>query len=272
MPAGRFDPDVAMQTIEREQVTAIGGVPTVMWRILESPNLEKYDLSSVKRASYGGAPAAPELVERIEQCVPEPAQDADDRVRAHRDRVGRDRARRRRLLRASRLGRARRADGRAARRGRRRTRRAGRGAGRDLDQGPHGHDARLLAPPRRERGRVHRRLVPHRRHRLPRRRRLPLPRRPGEGHDHPRRRERVLRRGRERAVRPPRRDRRRGRRRAAQDARRRGQGGRAAAARLDHDAPTTSARSAASTSPTSRSPSTSRSATSRCRATRRARC
>ena len=70
MPVGRFDPEIAMQAIEREQVTSIGGVPTVMWRILESPNLEKYDLSSVKRASYGGAPAAPELVERIERVFP----------------------------------------------------------------------------------------------------------------------------------------------------------------------------------------------------------
>ncbi len=70
MPVGRFDPDVAMQVIEREKVTSIGGVPTIMWRILESPNLRDYDLSSVKRASYGGAPAAPELVERIEQVFP----------------------------------------------------------------------------------------------------------------------------------------------------------------------------------------------------------
>jgi len=70
MPPGRFDPDVAMQLIEREHVTSIGGVPTVMWRILESPNLGHYDLSSVKRASYGGAPAAPELVERIEEVFP----------------------------------------------------------------------------------------------------------------------------------------------------------------------------------------------------------
>jgi steroid-24-oyl-CoA synthetase len=70
MPVGRFDPDVAMETIEREKVTSIGGVPTVMWRILESPNLEKFDLTSVKRASYGGAPAPPELVERIEQVFP----------------------------------------------------------------------------------------------------------------------------------------------------------------------------------------------------------
>ena len=47
-----------------------GGVPTVMWRILESPALDRYDLSSVQRASYGGAPAAPELVERIERVFP----------------------------------------------------------------------------------------------------------------------------------------------------------------------------------------------------------
>jgi len=45
-------------------------VPTIMWRILESPQLDQYDLSSVQRASYGGAPAAPELVERIEKVLP----------------------------------------------------------------------------------------------------------------------------------------------------------------------------------------------------------
>jgi long-chain acyl-CoA synthetase len=70
MPAGRFDPDKALAVIEREKVTSFGGVPTIMWRILESPNLHEYDLSSVKRASYGGAPAAPELVERVEQVFP----------------------------------------------------------------------------------------------------------------------------------------------------------------------------------------------------------
>jgi long-chain acyl-CoA synthetase len=70
MPPARFDPDVAMQLIQDEQVTSIGGVPTVMWRIIESPNFERYDLSTVRRAGYGGAPAAPELVERIEQAFP----------------------------------------------------------------------------------------------------------------------------------------------------------------------------------------------------------
>ena len=70
MPPGRFDPDAAMATIEREQVTSFGGVPTIMWRIVESPNFEEYDLSTVQRVSYGGAPAAPELVQRIHERFP----------------------------------------------------------------------------------------------------------------------------------------------------------------------------------------------------------
>ena len=70
MPPGRFDPDAAMATIEREKVTSFGGVPTIMWRIVESPNFEHYDLSTVQRVSYGGAPAAPELVQRIHERFP----------------------------------------------------------------------------------------------------------------------------------------------------------------------------------------------------------
>lgn len=70
MPTGRFDPVAAMQVIETERVTSIGGVPTIMWRIIEAPERSRYDLSSVQRASYGGAPAAPELVERIADAFP----------------------------------------------------------------------------------------------------------------------------------------------------------------------------------------------------------
>ncbi len=70
MPPGRFDPDHAMATIEREKVSSIGGVPTVMWRIVEADNFTDYDLTSVTRIGYGGAPAAPELVERIKLAFP----------------------------------------------------------------------------------------------------------------------------------------------------------------------------------------------------------
>jgi long-chain acyl-CoA synthetase len=71
MPPGKFDPDEAMAVIEREQVTNIGGVPTVMWRIVEAESFGRYDLSSVSRIGYGGAPAAPELVERIRVAFPQ---------------------------------------------------------------------------------------------------------------------------------------------------------------------------------------------------------
>jgi long-chain acyl-CoA synthetase len=70
MPPGRFDAVAAMEVIERERVTSIGGVPTIMWRIIEAPERANYDLSSVQRASYGGAPAAPELVDRIAEAFP----------------------------------------------------------------------------------------------------------------------------------------------------------------------------------------------------------
>ena len=70
MPPGRFDADHAMATIEREKVSSIGGVPTVMWRIVEADNFTDYDLTSVTRIGYGGAPAAPELVERIKTAFP----------------------------------------------------------------------------------------------------------------------------------------------------------------------------------------------------------
>ena len=60
-----WDPERAMQLIERERVTSAGGVPTIAWQIIEHPARPKYDLSSLESMAYGGAPAAPELVRGI---------------------------------------------------------------------------------------------------------------------------------------------------------------------------------------------------------------
>ena len=65
-----WDTERAMALIERERCTQAGGVPTLAWQIIEHPAREKYDLSSLEAVSYGGAPAAPELVRRIEQVFP----------------------------------------------------------------------------------------------------------------------------------------------------------------------------------------------------------
>ena len=61
----RWDAGVALQLIERERVNMAGGVPTIAWQLLEHPDREKYDLSSLDAVSYGGAPSAPDLVRKI---------------------------------------------------------------------------------------------------------------------------------------------------------------------------------------------------------------
>jgi long-chain acyl-CoA synthetase len=66
----RWDTERAMALIERERCTQAGGVPTLAWQIIEHPARAKYDLSSLEAMSYGGAPAAPELVRRIGQVFP----------------------------------------------------------------------------------------------------------------------------------------------------------------------------------------------------------
>jgi acyl-CoA synthetase (AMP-forming)/AMP-acid ligase II len=61
----KWDPVEAMRLIERERIALTGGVPTIAWQILEHPERDKYDLSSLEGISYGGAPSAPELARAI---------------------------------------------------------------------------------------------------------------------------------------------------------------------------------------------------------------
>lgn len=65
-----WDTEQAMALIERERCTQAGGVPTLAWQIVEHPARPNYDLSSLEAVSYGGAPAAAELVRRIKKVFP----------------------------------------------------------------------------------------------------------------------------------------------------------------------------------------------------------
>ena len=61
----RWDPLEAMRLIQRERVNIAGGVPTMVWELLDHPQRRAFDLTSLDTVSFGGSPASPELVRRI---------------------------------------------------------------------------------------------------------------------------------------------------------------------------------------------------------------
>ena len=65
-----FDPERALELIERERITMFGGVPAMVMQVIDSPNFANRDTSSVRSISYGGAPCPPDLVRRIKQHFP----------------------------------------------------------------------------------------------------------------------------------------------------------------------------------------------------------
>ena len=67
----KWDTAQALPIIEKEKINIVGGVPAIAWQILEHPDRDKYDLSSITNVSYGGAPSAPELVATIKKRFPD---------------------------------------------------------------------------------------------------------------------------------------------------------------------------------------------------------
>ncbi len=63
----RWNPEQALELIEREQVTTFSGVPTMAWQMLESPDFDQRDTSSLISLGTGGAPSSPELVKTIKK-------------------------------------------------------------------------------------------------------------------------------------------------------------------------------------------------------------
>src|SRR3989440_11086490 len=66
----KFNPQTFCETIQGERVTHTVLVPTMINMLSQSPELQKYDLSTLRHLGYGGSPMAPELVHRTRQVLP----------------------------------------------------------------------------------------------------------------------------------------------------------------------------------------------------------
>ena len=62
----KWDPSLALDLIERERITSVAGVPTVVRQLLEAPGFASRDLSSLGGLASGGAPVPPDLISRID--------------------------------------------------------------------------------------------------------------------------------------------------------------------------------------------------------------
>ncbi|MCB0994875.1 MAG: acyl--CoA ligase [Acidimicrobiales bacterium] len=67
---GRFDAEKVLRLTEQEGITRWGGVTTHIWRILEHPDFDRYDHSSVQSVGGGGSTWSPELQRVIREKLP----------------------------------------------------------------------------------------------------------------------------------------------------------------------------------------------------------
>ena len=58
-------PDDICDWVQKEKVTAIPSVPALITRVVNMEGLAKYDLTSLKKISVGGAPSTPDLVRTV---------------------------------------------------------------------------------------------------------------------------------------------------------------------------------------------------------------
>ena len=65
----KFDPTALMSLVERHRVTRLLAVPTIFNAVLNSRERSRFDLSSLRQLIIGGSPASPELVRALESEI-----------------------------------------------------------------------------------------------------------------------------------------------------------------------------------------------------------
>jgi long-chain acyl-CoA synthetase len=63
----RFEPQAALQLMERRKVSFFGGVPTMYFALLHQPGAERHDLSALRFCVCGGAPMPVEVMRAFDE-------------------------------------------------------------------------------------------------------------------------------------------------------------------------------------------------------------
>ncbi|MCU1374608.1 MAG: acyl-CoA synthetase (AMP-forming)/AMP-acid ligase, partial [Actinomycetia bacterium] len=70
-PLGRFDEPTVLRLTEEERITTWSVVATQLLRLLEHPDFDRYDLSSLAYVGGGGSAWPPELIRKVQAQLPQ---------------------------------------------------------------------------------------------------------------------------------------------------------------------------------------------------------
>jgi fatty-acyl-CoA synthase len=65
IPSDAFDPEAVLRTIQDERCTSLYGVPTMFIAVLDHPDFERYDLSSLRTGIMAGSPCPVEVMKQV---------------------------------------------------------------------------------------------------------------------------------------------------------------------------------------------------------------
>lgn len=68
-PAG-FRPESVLACVEQERITLTMWVPTMLSMLVNSPQLQRFNLRTLQRIWYGSSPIAPNLLATVRRCFP----------------------------------------------------------------------------------------------------------------------------------------------------------------------------------------------------------
>ena len=68
----RSEPALFMQTLAEQKVTSLQTVPAIVLSLINHPDVEKYDLSALRRAVVGAAPVSADLQKKLQDALGKP--------------------------------------------------------------------------------------------------------------------------------------------------------------------------------------------------------